>query len=89
MAVNCWMTPAGMFGLAGLTAMEVSRGVTEMTMLAETFPAETYSVVFMAVMVDVPTETVVTRPLLFTVATEVSDEFQVTWVVISGRLSSE
>ena len=69
--------------------MEDSEGVTEMMVVAETLPEETYSVVWEATMVEVPTETVVTRPLAVTVATEVFDELQVTWVVISGRVSSE
>lgn len=37
----------------------------------------------LAVMVEVPTATAVTRPLLLTVATDVLDEIQVTWEVIS------
>ena len=31
-AVNCWVTPPGMVGLAGVTAMEDRRGATEMMM---------------------------------------------------------
>jgi hypothetical protein len=36
-----------------------------------------------AVMVAVPAATAVARPLLLTVATDVLEELQVTWVVIS------
>jgi hypothetical protein len=39
-------------------------------------------------MVEVPTATAVTRPLLLTVATDVLDEIQVTWEVISWVVPS-
>ena len=42
-----------------------------------------------AMMVAVPAATAVTRPLLLTVATDGSDELQVTWVVISLIVPSE
>ena len=42
----------------------------------------------LAVMVEVPTATAVTRPLLFTVATDVLDERQVTCEVISWVVPS-
>jgi hypothetical protein len=42
-----------------------------------------------AVIVAVPAVTAVARPLLFTVATEVLDELQVTCVVISWLVPSE
>ena len=37
----------------------------------------------LAVMIAVPTETGVAKPLPLTVSTDVLEEFQVTWVVIS------
>jgi hypothetical protein len=43
----------------------------------------------MAMIVAVPTETPLARPLLSTIATDVSDEIQVTLVVISGVVPSE
>jgi len=42
-----------------------------------------------AVMMDVPTATAVARPMLLTVATDVFDDLQVTWVVISWLVPSE
>ncbi len=42
-----------------------------------------------AVMVVVPAATAVARPLLFIVATDVSDELQATWVVRSWLVPSE
>ncbi len=77
MAVNLWETPTGMLGLTGVTARE-SR-VAEFTVriaLPEMLPE-------VAVMVVVPTETAVARPLLSIVATAGLDEVQVTCMVIS------
>jgi hypothetical protein len=42
-----------------------------------------------AVMVAVPAATAVARPLVLTVATDVLEELQVTWVVISWLVPSE
>ncbi len=42
-----------------------------------------------AEMVDVPTATPVARPLLLTVATNIFDDLQVTWVVISRLVPLE
>ena len=42
-----------------------------------------------AVMVAVPLEMAVARPLLFTVAKDVLEDFQATWVVISWLVPSE
>ena len=82
-AVNCWVDPTGMIGLAGVTAMEDT--VEELTVRVvnpEIVPEA-------AVMVAVPAATAVARPLLSTVATEVLDEFQVTDAVISWVDPSE
>ena len=40
-------------------------------------------------MVEVPAATAVAKPLLFTVATEVVDELQMTWVLVSKLVPSE
>jgi hypothetical protein len=84
-AVNCWVTPAGRLGLAGVTNME--ERVAEFTVRV-VFPDEPELVALLgvleaAVMVTVPMAMAVARPLLLTVTTEVSDELQVTCVVIS------
>ena len=74
-AVKSLEFPAAMFGLAGATNIEDSKGVTVRVMFPEMPPA-------MAVMVAVPTETPVASPLPLTVATDVLDEPQVTCVAI-------
>jgi hypothetical protein len=82
-AVNCWVTPAGMLGLAGVTDMEDKVAeVTVRGVLPEILPE-------MAVMVAVPAEKAVARPLLLTVTTNVFDELQVTCVVILKLVPSE
>ena len=76
-AENCWVTPLGMVGLAGVTAMEERVAeVTVRVVLPETVPE-------VAVMVAVPAAMAVANPLLLTVDTDVSDDFQVTSEVIS------
>ena len=82
MAVNCCVTPPAMLGLAGVTVME--------DMVPEVpVPEPTVRVAVpwippnMAVMVAVPDAMPVANPLLLTVATEGSDELQVTKPVIS------
>ena len=76
-AVNCWVTPLGMVGSAGVTAMEDRFAeVTVRVVLPEIVPE-------VAVMVAVPAAMAVARPLLLTVDTDVSDELQVTCEVIS------
>jgi hypothetical protein len=82
-AVNCWVTPTGMLGLAGVT--DIDERVAEVTVrvvLPEILPE-------MAVMVAVPAEKAVARPPLLTVATNVFDELQVTCVVILKVVPSE
>jgi len=83
MATNCCPNPAGTLGLAGVTDMEDR--VTEVTVrgvLPEKVPE-------VAVMVTLPAEPAVARPLLVTVATDGLDEAQVTCVVISWFVPSE
>jgi hypothetical protein len=82
-AANCLLFPAGTLGLAGVTDMEIR--VAEFTVrvvLPEILPE-------VAVIVVVPAATAVARPLLLTVATDVLDELQATWVVISWLVPSE
>jgi len=42
-----------------------------------------------AVIIEIPAATVVAKPLLFTVATDVLEEVQMTWVLISKLIPSE
>jgi hypothetical protein len=87
MAVNCWVTPEGRLGLAGVTDMENSVAkVTGRLVFPEIVPE---GVVMVALMVGLPAATVVARPLLLTVAIDVSEEVQMTWVVISKLVPSE
>jgi hypothetical protein len=82
-AVNCWVDPTEMIGLAGVTAMEDRvEEVTVRVVLPEIVPK-------VAVMAAVPAETAVARPLLLMVATDVLEEFQLTCVVISWVVPSE
>jgi hypothetical protein len=82
-AVNCLVTPTGTLGLAGVTDIDDRiAGVTVRVVFPEILPE-------VAVMVAVPAPTAVARPLLFTVATDVLDELQVTCVVISWLVPSE
>jgi hypothetical protein len=74
-AVNSLYFPATMLGLAGVTDIEDSIGVTVRVVFPEILPT-------VAVMFAVPAATAVARPLL-TVATDVLDEPQVTCVVRS------
>jgi len=77
------MAPAGMLGLAGVTDMEDRVAeVAVRVVLPEIIPE-------LAVMVALPAATAVARPVLLTIATEVFDELQVTWVVILWLVPSE
>jgi len=82
-AANCWVIPAGMLALTGVTDMEDR--VAEFTvrvMLPEIAPE-------MAVMAVVPAAPAVARPLLLTVATAGLDELQATCVVKLRLVLSE
>jgi len=82
-AVNCWVAPTRMLGLAGVTDMEDRVAeVTVMVVLPEILPE-------VAVMVAVPAATAVARPLLLTVATDGLDELQMTCGVTSWFVPSE
>jgi len=77
------MAPAGMLGLAGVTDMEDRVAeVAVRVVLPEILPE-------VAVMVAVPAEKAVARPLILTIATDVFDELQVTCVVILWLVPSE
>ena len=77
-----------MLGLTGVIDMEDS--VAEVTVRGITFPEIVpEGVETVAVMVGVPAATAVARPLLLTVASDVSVEVQMTWVVISKLVPSE
>jgi hypothetical protein len=82
MAVNCWVTSTGMLELAGVTEMEDRVAeVTARFVLPEILPE-------VAVMVAVPTEKAMARPLLLIVIANVLDELQVTCAVISKLVPS-
>jgi len=80
-AVNCWVNPTNIPELAGVTDMEDRvAGVTVSGVLPEIVPEV---VVMVAVIVAVPPAMAVATPLLLIVATDVFDEVQATWAVIS------
>ena len=82
-AVNCWVDATDKTGLAGVTAMaDKFAELTVRVVLPDTVPE-------VAVMVVVPVAMAVARPLLLTVATDVLDELQMTWAVISWVVPSE
>jgi hypothetical protein len=87
-AVNCWSVPRAILELVGVTSMETRvAGVTVREIKPEMPPPE------VAVIVDVPTATVVALPLvpatLLMVATATADELQVTDAVRSCVVLSE
>jgi hypothetical protein len=82
-AANCWVTPPGMLKLAGVTETEDRVAeVTVRVVLPRMVPEA-------AVMVVFPGAMAVAKPLLSTAATEVTEEVQMTCVVISKRVPSE
>jgi hypothetical protein len=72
-AANCWVLPAAMLAVAGVTVMVVSVGVTMGTVIA----AVALMPWIAAVMVDDPAAAAVTRPEVPTVTTVVLEEVQV------------
>jgi hypothetical protein len=84
-AVNCWVTPTGILGLAWVTDMEDRVAeVTVRVVLPEILPEAA-----LMVAAAVPAVTAVARPLVIIVATTGFDELQVTCVVISRLVPSE
>jgi len=82
-AINCWVAPTGMVGMAGVTAMEVKNAaVTARVVLPVILP-------WVAAMVTAPATTPVTKPLVSIWVTDISDEPQLTCVVISKLVPSE
>jgi len=80
---NCWVFPAGTLGLSGVTDIEDKVAeVTVKGVVPDLSPE-------VAVMVVVPAATAVARPLLVTVAIDVSDELQVACAVTSRLVPSE
>jgi hypothetical protein len=76
-AVNCWVCPFTMLGLAGVTEIDWSVGVGLVT-VSVVWPVTPLSD---AVIVDVPAATPVASPALLIVATPVLADAQVTWFV--------
>jgi hypothetical protein len=76
-AINCRLAPTRMVAVAGVTAREDR--VAEFT-VRKAFPEIEGSMMEAALMVAVPAETAKATPVLSIVATDVSDEFQVTCV---------
>jgi len=86
-ALNCMTDSRDMNRLAGVTVIKIrGTGVTVKVALPE-IPG--VLVMEVAVMVVVPAEAAVARPVLLTVATDGLDEVQVTCVVISKLVVSE
>src|SRR6266705_2322314 len=86
-AVNCWVSPSGRLGLAGVTAIEVRvAAVTVSVVFPETSPKVAVIVMGPPAATDVakPCE----PPALLIVDTAVLDELQVTWVVRSCVVKS-
>ena len=83
MAVNCWVSPAAIDAMVGVTLMLTNTaGGTVKTAVPEMSPE-------VAVMVVAPSPTPVANPPLDTVAAEVSDDDQVTLEVRFWVLRSE
>ena len=86
MAINCCIAPTGILGLTGITAMEdrVAAFTVRVVVPKEGPLEKLFGAVEVAVMVAIPTETAVARPVVLSiVATNGLDEVQVTCVVIS------
>jgi hypothetical protein len=83
-AVNCRVNPTCTVGLAGVTVMEerIAAAATVRVAFPEIVPE-------VAVMVAVPAEMAIARPLLLTTATDGFAELQVTSVVTSKLVPSE
>ena len=82
-AVSCWVLPAAMLAVAGVTAMEDRVAAVTVKLAVPDLPLKA------AVMVAVPAALAVARPLLATVAVVVLEELQVTCEVIVWVVESE
>lgn len=76
-AVNCWVSPLGRVGLAGVSAIETSGDAVSVSTVDPVIPSN------VAVMFDVPVATPVASPAALMVATEGVADAQVTWAVTS------
>jgi hypothetical protein len=82
-AVNCWVVPATLVAVAGVTAIEDRVAAVTVRAAVPDLPLK------VAVMVTAPAALAVARPLLVIVALVVLDEVQVTCVVIVWVVESE
>jgi hypothetical protein len=82
-AVNCWVAPAAMLAVAGVTAIEDRVAAVTVRVADPDLPLK------VAVMVAEPAALAVARPLLLTVAVVVLEELQVTCEVIVWVVESE
>lgn len=85
LAENCWVLPAAMVGVAGVTAMDTT--VAEVRVVEPEVPAK------VALMVLVPAATAVATPFVLIVAAAVFDESQVatavkSWVALFDKTPS-
>ena len=83
MAASCWAFPAGTLTVSGVTDTEDNVAAVTVRVAVPVLPLKA------AVMVEEPAATPVARPLLLTVAVDVLDEVQVTFVVIFWVEESE
>jgi hypothetical protein len=82
-AVNCWVSPAGRLGLAGVTEIDSKTAAVTVSTVEPVMPSS------VALIVDIPVATPVASPPLVMVATEVVAEAQVTWLVKFSVVSLE
>jgi hypothetical protein len=82
-AVNCWVAPKVKLGLVGITDIEMRVAEFTVRVANPVIPCKP------APMLAVPVATAVARPLPLMVATDVFDEPQETWAVISWFVPSE
>ena len=75
-ALNCWVSPGPIDGLAGVTAIEVKVAAVTVNVVDPVIDPD------VAVMVVVPAATLEARPELLMLATLVAEEFQVTELVM-------
>ena len=82
-AVNCCATPGAINGLAGVTVIAASVAVVTVKVMLAEKPEK------VALMVVLPAVTLVTTPLLSTVAMPLADEAQVTAAINAADVPSE
>lgn len=82
MATNCCEFPAAIEEFAGVTAMDINTGAVTINGVEPVIP------VSVALMLDVPVETPVAKPLVAIVATPEADELHATVLVRFSVLPS-